>query len=69
MEHVQTWKVRVVNGRLVSDETGLPEGTEFEVQPVEKKADDLTPEQAAELRRSWESGRGTAAELVARLRR
>lgn len=33
MENVQTWKAKVVNGRLVLDEParGLPEGTELEL--------------------------------------
>ncbi len=35
MENVQTWKARVVNGRLVLDEaTALPEGTELELIPA-----------------------------------
>lgn len=67
MENVDTWKVRVENGKLVIDEqTDLPDGTEFEVQRVEK----LTPEQEDELVRSWKSGPGIpASELLARLRR
>ena len=71
MENVQTWKARVVNGRLVMDEpTDMPEGTELELAVVEEVVDDLTPEQADELVRSWESGGGIpASELLARLRR
>lgn len=67
MRDVETWKVRVVNGKLVLDEpTDLPDGTEFEVAKVEK----LTPEQEEELVRSMNSGPGiSAAELLARLRR
>ena len=68
MEYVdEMWKVRVVNGRLVIDETtDLPDGTEFKVQRVAT----LTPEEEEEIRRSVERGGSIpAAELLARLRR
>ena len=50
MENVdELWTVRVVNGKLVIDEsTDLPEGTEFKVARVPT----LTPEQEEEIARS-----------------
>ena len=56
MENVQTWKARVVNGKLVLDEprTDLPEGTEVKLRLDDEteEVDDLTDTEMEELRLS-----------------
>lgn len=53
MELVQTWKARVVNGRLVLNEaTELPDGTELELVPaLTREEEDGLIDALAEARR------------------
>jgi hypothetical protein len=73
---MSTVRAHVKNGRLVVDEpTGLPEGTEVELLPVDE-VDELDPEERAKLYgflaesiRTHVPGTGTPAEeLLAELR-
>ena len=73
---MSTVRAHVKNGRLVVDEpTGLPEGTEVELLPVDD-VDELDPEERAKLYgflaesiRTHVPGTGTSAEvLLAELR-
>lgn len=64
MENVETWKIRVLDGKLVIEQTSVA-GNDLP-DPQDEK---LTPEQVEELVRAWKNLGGTASQLFTLLRK